>query len=60
MLKHKVAANPGSHTMLDNALIESLQERFLCEIIRLSDVGYDDSRPIWNAMIDKYPALIAR
>ena len=45
---------------LDNILIESLQVRFQGEIIRPSDAGYDDARTIWNAMIDKYPALIAR
>ncbi len=46
--------------ILDNILIDSLQERFQGEIIRPSDAGYDDARTIWNAMIDKYPALIAR
>jgi FAD/FMN-containing dehydrogenase len=60
MLKQEPATNLGTHTLLDNALIEALQERFLGEIIRPSDAGYDDTRTIWNAMIDKYPALIAR
>jgi FAD/FMN-containing dehydrogenase len=46
--------------ILDNILVNSLQERFQGEIIRPSDVGYDEARTIWNAMIDKYPALIAR
>ena len=47
--------------MLDNTLIEALQERFQGEIIRASDAGYDDApHTIWNAMIDKHPALIAR
>ncbi|MFC2053405.1 FAD-binding oxidoreductase [Chloroflexota bacterium] len=46
--------------MLDNILVESLGERLQGEIIRPSDAGYDDTRSIWNAMIDKYPVLIAR
>jgi FAD/FMN-containing dehydrogenase len=46
--------------ILDNTLIDSLQERFQGEIIRPSDDGYDEARTIWNAMIDKYPALIVR
>jgi FAD/FMN-containing dehydrogenase len=50
----------GAQVILDNSLIEDLQKRFQGEIIRPSDAGYDDSRAIWNAMIDKYPALIAR
>jgi FAD/FMN-containing dehydrogenase len=60
MHKQDFATNLGTHTMLDNALIEALKERFQGEIIRPSDAGYDDVRTIWNAMIDKYPALIAR
>jgi FAD/FMN-containing dehydrogenase len=45
---------------LDNILVDSLQERFQGEIIRPSDAGYDEARTIWNAMIDKHPALIVR
>ncbi|MCK5644982.1 MAG: FAD-dependent oxidoreductase, partial [Gammaproteobacteria bacterium] len=60
MLVKEFATNLGAHTMLDNTLIEALQERFQGEIIRPSDAGYDDARAIWNAMIDKCPALIAR
>lgn len=29
-------------------------------LIRPEDGGYDDARKVWNAMIDKHPALIAR
>jgi FAD/FMN-containing dehydrogenase len=30
------------------------------EILRSDDPGYDDARHVWNAMIDRRPALIAR
>src|SRR5215470_12787705 len=30
------------------------------ELIRPGDDGYDSARKVWNGMIDKYPALIAR
>src|SRR3989475_6178662 len=30
------------------------------EIVRPQDEGYDDARKIWNAMIDRRPALIVR
>jgi len=29
-------------------------------LLRPGDPGYDDARKIWNGMIDKRPALIAR
>jgi len=60
MLTQEFTAHVGTITMLDNILIKYLQERFHGEIIRPSDAGYDDARTIWNAMIDKHPALIAR
>ncbi|MCA9284357.1 MAG: FAD-binding oxidoreductase [Phycisphaerales bacterium] len=40
--------------------IESLRKRFQGKILTPSDVGYDDARAIWNAMVDKHPAIIAR
>jgi FAD/FMN-containing dehydrogenase len=60
MLIQESAANLGSPTQVDNVLVKALQERFQGEIIRPSDPGYDAARTIWNRMIDRYPALIAR
>ncbi len=60
MFNGEFVSNTGTHTMLDKTLVEALRERFQGEIIRPSDAGYDDARKIWNAMIDRHPALIAR
>lgn len=57
---HEQKSASNLKVALDDAAIEGLQGRFQGEIIRQSDSGYDAARSIWNAMIDKYPALIAR
>ena len=40
--------------------IEELKGGFTGEILLPSDGAYDSARKIWNAMIDKHPAVIAR
>ncbi|MFB3819095.1 MAG: FAD-binding oxidoreductase [Candidatus Methylomirabilales bacterium] len=40
--------------------IEELKGGFAGEVLRPSDSGYEGARRIWNAMIDKRPAVIAR
>lgn len=46
--------------MLENNFTDSLKENFEGDIIQPADPGYDEARSIWNAMIDKHPAIIAR
>jgi len=40
--------------------IDELESGFLGDLIRPGDSGYDDARAVWNGMIDKRPAVIAR
>ncbi|HEY9279730.1 MAG TPA: FAD-binding oxidoreductase [Eoetvoesiella sp.] len=40
--------------------IDGLKSSFQGEILLPHDEGYDSARKIWNAMIDKRPAIIAR
>jgi FAD/FMN-containing dehydrogenase len=47
-------------TNLQTAKIEELKGAFEGEILGPSDGAYDSARQIWNAMIDKRPAVIAR
>ena len=46
--------------MLDTTAIEGLRARMRGPVLTAADAGYDAARRIWNAMIDKRPALIVR
>lgn len=39
---------------------ETLAAAFAGQLIRPGDASYDQARRVWNGMIDRYPALIAR
>jgi FAD/FMN-containing dehydrogenase len=45
---------------LQEETIRKFKESLRGELILSEDPGYDDARSIWNAMIDRRPALIAR
>ena len=47
-------------TNLKARKIEELKSGFKGEILLPSDGAYESARKIWNAMIDKHPAVIAR
>ncbi len=48
------------HAALPSDAVEELRAKFSGPIFTPSDEGYDDARSIWNAMIDKRPAAVAR
>lgn len=45
---------------LQSTKIDAFKGRFRGEVVSPGDEAYDDARKIWNAMIDKHPALIFR
>jgi FAD/FMN-containing dehydrogenase len=45
---------------LEEAAVQEFAANFRGELIRLGDDGYDDARAVFNSMIDRHPALIAR
>jgi FAD/FMN-containing dehydrogenase len=47
-------------TALDAAHIERFASQLRGQLIRPGDSAYEEARQVWNAMIDKHPALIAR
>jgi hypothetical protein len=46
--------------MLDVAKVDDLRLRFRGELIAPGSGGYDTARRVYNAMIDRFPVLIAR
>ena len=47
-------------TTLDASAVQSLAAAMRGPLIQWGDPGYDEARTVYNAMIDKRPALIAR
>ena len=45
---------------LSQSTIDALKTRLRGPLLLPGDSGYDDSRTVWNAMIDRRPALVAR
>ena len=45
---------------LPTAIINEFKAQFRGNVLLPGDAGYDEVRQIWNAMIDRRPALIAR
>lgn len=60
MLKIKRYHRPERSTQLSDESLTAFADRFQGELFYAGDPGYDESRVIWNAMIDRRPAVIAR
>ncbi|RZH67055.1 FAD-binding oxidoreductase [Natrinema altunense] len=49
-----------SSQIIGGEKLHKFEGTFRGTVIRPDDTDYDDARAVWNGMIDKYPALIAR
>lgn len=50
----------GGQTSIDMTMIEAFQSRLRGDLLYPNSNAYEDARRVWNGMIDKKPALIAR
>jgi len=50
----------GKSTTISVDSVEQLRGTLRGELLKKGDDGYDEARTIWNAMIDRKPAIIAR
>ena len=55
-----VSALEGAATSVSERAIRDLESRLSGDLLTAGDDGYDEARSIWNGMIDRRPALIAR
>lgn len=60
MVDLQVITNTEANTVLTEALVEEFQTSLRGPLLQPGDAGYDDARIVWNGMIDRRPALIAR
>jgi len=60
MDKLRIAKITGESVSLDLTIVLKLAESLRGALLRQGDDGYDQARSIWNAMIDRRPALIAQ
>lgn len=59
-MSFRVATTNGSDRTFDDADVKKLKDGFAGRVLTQGDAGYDEARTIWNAMIDRRPALVAR
>jgi FAD/FMN-containing dehydrogenase len=60
MPERRIVTTKGTERALDESVIDKLAAGLRGDLLRPSDHAYDAARKVWNGMVDKHPALIAR
>jgi hypothetical protein len=56
----RVVTTEGADAILEEAAVHDFAGNLRGSLLRPGDGGYDNARKVWNGMIDRHPALIAR
>jgi len=56
----QVATKDGGFAEIEMAVVEALEEDLRGSVLFPTSAGYDDARRLWNGMIDRRPAVVAR
>ena len=56
----RITTGSGDSVTVAAAAVEKLKSTLRGTLLLPGDEGFDKSRTVWNAMIDRRPALVAR
>jgi FAD/FMN-containing dehydrogenase len=56
----QVVSTKGTRAVLKEAAVLDFKKELRGQLLAPGDAGYEEARKVWNGMIDKRPALIAR
>ena len=60
MTELQVTTTSGTSMVLDEATVQGFKTSLRGPLLCPGDASYDDARKVWNGMIGRRPALIAR
>ncbi len=60
MTHRRVLTTKRTECLIDDSVIDKFASGLRGVVLRPSDDGYETARKVWNGMVDKRPALIAR
>jgi FAD/FMN-containing dehydrogenase len=56
----RITTTSGTDAILEEAVVQELHGSLRGPLLHPGDVAYNEARKVWNGMIDRRPALIAR